>query len=50
MSAAYHIHASVVEGEDEGDYKKVHWRFEDALADFVRLVPLSEDVEMRYSS
>lgn len=50
MSAAYFVEASVVEGPDEGEYSKVHRTLETALADFMRLLPLSEDVELRYSS
>lgn len=50
MSSAFFVEASVVEGPEEGHYTKVHRTFEAALADFVRLYPLSEDAELRWSS
>lgn len=50
MSAAFHLRASVVEGPDEGDYHKIHRDASVAIGDFLRLIPVSEDVELRYSS
>jgi hypothetical protein len=50
MSSAFFVEASVIEGPEEGHYKKIHRTFEEALADFVRLYPLSEDAELRWSS
>jgi hypothetical protein len=50
MSAAYFVEAGVIEGPDEGEYKKVHWTLETALADFMRLLPVSESATLRFSS
>lgn len=54
MSAAFHVRASVVEevpgGALVGDYKQVHREVGAAINDFLRLIPCSEDVELRYSS
>jgi hypothetical protein len=50
MSAAFFVEGSIVEGPDEGHYMKVHRQFENALADFMRLLPYAEDLELKYSS
>jgi hypothetical protein len=50
MSAAFFVEGGIVEGDDEGRYTKMHRTFEAALADFMRLLPYAEDLELRYSS
>lgn len=50
MSSAYFVRGGIAEGPDEGEYKKVHRDFAAALADFMRLLPYAEDLELKYSS
>jgi hypothetical protein len=54
VSAAFHVRASIVQdvpgGPPEGEYHKIHRDLGEAIGDFVRLIPFSEDVELRHSS
>lgn len=50
MSSAYFVEGGIVEGPDEGEYRKIHRDFADALTDFMRLLPYAEDLSLRFSS